>query len=115
MKRSIAACALAAVAMGLAGATPASAAAAKPAGCPAGDWVGPQTTLEVAQWWSSTYGDGTAETTADVDAYLQQRADLDDDGLVCYKLIAQDRLPEPAQLHNDGSVIITDARSGALP
>lgn len=112
-KRSFAAGALAAIALGLTGAPSASAAADKPSGCPAGEWVGPMTTLQVATWWNSMWGDGTPELTAQVDLYLQDRADLDDDLFVCYKLMAQDRLPDPAQVHNFGSVIITDDRASA--
>jgi len=113
MKRSFAACALAAVALGLTGAPTASAAADKASGCPTGSWVGPMTTLEVAVWWTATYGDGTPETIAWVDGYLQQRADKDGDLNVCYKVMTQDRLPEPAQVHNDGSVLIVDDRASA--
>jgi len=112
IKRSIASV-LATAAILAGGSTTASAAAPKPPGCPAGEWVGPATTSEAATWWSTTFGDGTPGQIAGVDALLQARADKDGDSYICYKLIAQNRLPEPAQVHNDGSVVFVDARSAA--
>jgi hypothetical protein len=114
MKRSLAACALTALALGVTGAASSAAApAAKPAGCPFGGWTGPQTTLQVATWNSHTYGDGTEADTALINADLQQRADRDGDGYVCYKVNAGDRLPEPAQEHFQDVVLVNDARSSA--
>ena len=112
MKRSLA-CVLVTAALLATTAIPASAAAPKATGCPNGDWTGPATTVAAATWWSQTYGDGTPEQISWVDAYLQTRADKDADTYICYKLIPQDRLPDRAQLHNDGSVVFVDARSAA--
>ena len=113
MKRSMA-CVFATAALLAATALPASAAAPKPTGCPNGDWTGPVTTLEAATWWSTTFGDGgSPDQISWVDVYLQARADNDADSYICYKLLPQDRLPDPAQVHNDGSVIFVDARSTA--
>lgn len=112
MRRSMVAGALAALALGVTGAPPAAAAADKPAGCPSGDWQGPLSTLEVAVWLDATYGDGT-QTVDEINAWLQDRADLDDDGFVCLKVKPEDRLPEPAQVHSFDLVLVVDARSSA--
>ena len=50
---------------------------------------------------------------AAIEAWLEARADLDGDGFVCLKVMAGDRLPDPAQVHFTDVVLVVDARSSA--
>jgi hypothetical protein len=69
-------------------------------------------TLTLAAWINQAYEDGSPETTAEIDAWLRERVDLNDDLLVCHKVIEPD-LPDPAAEHFRVVDLVIDARASA--